>query len=58
MKTHRVCRNCESELKRETVIKGYPFYCPVCDENKFYFETIRVRQFIKEKGRKPKGFRV
>lgn len=58
MKTHRVCKNCESEVKRETKIKDYPFYCPACYENKFYFETVRARRFIKENGRKPKGFRI
>lgn len=23
----------------QTVLKGYPFYCPHCHENKFSFET-------------------
>lgn len=53
MKTRRICKRCESLVKKETQIKGYPFYCPNCDENMYRFETINVKRFIKTYGRKP-----
>lgn len=44
MRTHRLCMRCDTEVKRETVVKQYPFYCPKCDENLFRFETFNVKQ--------------
>ncbi len=44
MRTHRLCMRCGTEVRRETVVKQYPFYCPKCDENEFRFETFNVKQ--------------
>lgn len=43
MKTHRICRNCGTPVRRETVL-DYPFYCPRCGENLYRFETIHKRE--------------
>lgn len=44
---NRYCFRCNKKVKRETV-KGlrerYPFYCPNCCENMFYFETYKKRR--------------
>lgn len=35
----RVCNRCGTKVKREWILKQYPYYCPECDENMFKFET-------------------
>lgn len=44
MKTRRLCLKCFTLVKRETKIKGYPFYCPYCNENVYSFETVNVNR--------------
>ena len=46
MKTRRKCKRCGSWVKRETVKglrKEYSFYCPMCDQNMYRFETVKVK---------------
>ncbi len=45
----RVCRKCGHDVVEERVLKGYPFYCPRCYENKFSFETEFAIDESKEK---------
>ncbi len=45
----RVCRKCGHDVVEERVLKGYPFYCPRCYENKFSFETEFAIDERKEK---------
>lgn len=41
-RTDRYCRHCGAEVEYERHKDvGYPYYCPVCDENMFRFETFR-----------------
>lgn len=47
MKTFRKCLRCGTYVKKETnkvLRKEYPFYCPKCDENMWYFETVNVKR--------------
>lgn len=46
MRTHRYCFRCHTEVRKETQIKQYPFYCPKCDENLFRIETY-TKKFLK-----------
>ena len=46
MRTHRYCYRCGTEVRRETKIKPYKFYCPNCDENMFGFEVL-TKKFMK-----------
>jgi hypothetical protein len=36
---------CGTEVRRETVVKQYPFYCPNCDENLFEIETTTTERY-------------
>jgi len=36
------CKNCDSLLRVERVLKDYPLECLKCDENMFYFEVGRT----------------
>ncbi len=36
------CKNCDSLLRVERVLKDYPLECLKCDENIFYFEVGRT----------------
>ncbi len=44
MKTHRLCCRCGNQVRRETKVKEYPFYCPTCYENMYRFETINAKK--------------
>ena len=44
MRTHRLCLRCLTPVKRETKVKGYPFYCPCCNESNYRFETVNVKK--------------
>ena len=35
-----ICRRCHSIVTKKNVSKGYSYYCPECDEDKYKFETI------------------
>ena len=42
----RVCKRCGTLIEQETdreLKKEYPYYCPVCDENMYSYETIVVK---------------
>ena len=51
MRTHRYCNRCGSEVKKETKVKQYPFYCPMCDENMFYVETFKYGTYKKQRNK-------
>lgn len=41
-----VCRRCGSKVRREReagLREEYPYYCPRCDENMYYFECMEIR---------------
>ena len=47
MKTFRKCFRCDSWLKKEThkgLRERYPFVCPYCNENMYYFESVKVKR--------------
>lgn len=54
------CRRCGTILKREndeTLKKEYPLYCPVCDENMYYYEAEDMYRIFTECTPKVAGFR-
>ena len=53
MKTNRFCEKCGTRVRVETVIRNYPYYCPVCQENLFRFETVHVRELKRQKKKLP-----
>lgn len=34
-----LCNQCDSPIFKEKVLKGYPYYCPNCNENKYNIEV-------------------
>ena len=47
MKTFRKCFRCGTWLRKEThkgLREQYPFDCPYCYENMFYFESVKIKR--------------
>lgn len=44
----RACNQCGGNVFAETHqgLEDYPFYCPTCDENKYYIETSKLNNHI------------
>lgn len=50
MNKPRYCKRCGHKVRREThkpLKFEYPFDCPYCQENMFYFETFKKNQIPK-----------